>query len=237
MVYQEQHAAKSNANGLLTLQIGSGTNKVGNLAAVDWLAGPYFLKSETDPDGGTNYSIVSSQQLLSVPYAMHARTAEKIAEGKRLYLGQDTLGGLIFYLYEGQDGKAHGLVVNKEEIANTLWQTTASLVETGTSWNGKLNTSRMTNSPAATYVRSLQDGGFTDWYLPSADELNLLYQCRFIINQVLTNTSYPFIASTGEYWSSNEYFAGNALVLSMLTGTFSTASKTTGKTARGIRSF
>ncbi|MBQ7550151.1 MAG: hypothetical protein IJT04_01310 [Bacteroidales bacterium] len=72
VVYMESQTAVTNANGLMTLQIGSGTVLSGDFAAIDWAAGPYFLKTETDPNGGSNYTIAGTQQLLSVPYALYA---------------------------------------------------------------------------------------------------------------------------------------------------------------------
>ena len=51
-VYVETHTASTNANGLLTLQVGDGTVVSGTFASIDWSAGPYFVKAETDPAGG-----------------------------------------------------------------------------------------------------------------------------------------------------------------------------------------
>jgi uncharacterized protein (TIGR02145 family) len=75
-VYVETQTPTSNANGLVSLEIGTGTVVSGDFATIDWANGPYFIKSETDPSGGTNYTIVGTSQLLSVPYALHAKTAE-----------------------------------------------------------------------------------------------------------------------------------------------------------------
>ena len=75
MVYQETHTTVTNANGLMTLEIGGGTVVNGDFATIDWADGPYFLKTETDPNGGTNYTIEGTQQLLSVPYALYAATS------------------------------------------------------------------------------------------------------------------------------------------------------------------
>ena len=74
-VYMETHTAVTNANGLLTLQVGGGNVQQGVFAEIDWANGLYFLKTETDPNGGTNYSITSTQQPLSVPYALYSREA------------------------------------------------------------------------------------------------------------------------------------------------------------------
>ena len=74
-VYMEMQTAVTNANGLMTLQIGSGTIFNGDMAAINWADGPYFLKPETDPTGGTSYTVEGTQQLLSVPYALYAATS------------------------------------------------------------------------------------------------------------------------------------------------------------------
>ncbi|WP_449399959.1 beta strand repeat-containing protein [Chryseobacterium wanjuense] len=74
-VYSERLTGNTNANGLLTLEIGSGTVLTGTFNTINWCTGSYYLKTETDPTGGTNYTITGTSQLLSVPYAMYAKTA------------------------------------------------------------------------------------------------------------------------------------------------------------------
>ncbi len=69
-VYVETHRKTTNANGLLSLEIGEGTALLGTFAGIDWANGPYVIKSETDPTGGTNYSIPGVTPLNSVPYAL-----------------------------------------------------------------------------------------------------------------------------------------------------------------------
>jgi hypothetical protein len=77
VVYQEIYNPRpqTNANGLINLEIGGGSVITGSFSAINWAAGPFFLKSETDPSGGTNYTISGTSQLLSVPYAMFSETA------------------------------------------------------------------------------------------------------------------------------------------------------------------
>ena len=72
-VYVETQSTTTNTNGLLSMEIGGGTAQQGSFADIDWANGPYFLKTEIDPNGGTNYSITSTQQMLSVPYALYAK--------------------------------------------------------------------------------------------------------------------------------------------------------------------
>ena len=82
-VYVETQAATTNANGLVTIVIGDGTVVLGSLAAIDWSTDSYSIKTETDPTsaGGTSYSITGVSKLLSVPYALNAKTAENAFSG------------------------------------------------------------------------------------------------------------------------------------------------------------
>lgn len=71
-VYIETQTATTNVNGLATLEIGNGTVVSGTFASIAWGTNAYFIKTETDPTGGTNYTIVGTSQFLSVPYALFA---------------------------------------------------------------------------------------------------------------------------------------------------------------------
>ena len=132
-VYVETQTAITNGNGLLSIQIGTGIATTGTFAAINWATGPYFIKTETDPAGGTSYTITGTQQMLSVPYALYAETSG----GQRgvttagsginvtgagtvvspyvvsttspcgLAIGQTYQGGIIFYL---DASGCHGLI-------------------------------------------------------------------------------------------------------------------------------
>ena len=83
-VYSEEHTVESNSNGLVTLIIGEGvTSDVFN--DIDWGSGEYYLKVEVDPNGGINYTMNQTSQLLSVPYALYAGNSNT----KLNLLGQD----------------------------------------------------------------------------------------------------------------------------------------------------
>jgi len=77
LVYTETQTPTTNINGLLSIEIGGQTG----FDLIDWANGHYFIETNIDVAGGTNYTITGVSQLLTVPYALHAKTAETITGG------------------------------------------------------------------------------------------------------------------------------------------------------------
>lgn len=77
-VYVETQKPTTNENGLISIQIGGGTVVGGAIKNINWGDGTYYIKTETDPAGGTNYTITGQSQILSVPYALSAQKVESI---------------------------------------------------------------------------------------------------------------------------------------------------------------
>lgn len=308
-VYVETQTPTTNINGLVSIELGSGTVVSGTFNSIDWSNGPYFIKTETDPTGGTTYTITGTSQLLSVPYALHANTADSIVGGVSVtetdpifgasiasgitgsdtanwnnhtvdidtqldstgvaalgfvagahtvdtdtqldstdianlgytagvhYLGEQFGGGVIYHLYIGSDGNQHGLIVNTTE-STSVWQVSATLTNATHSWDGETNTGLMTSSAAANYVNGLTDGGFTDWYLPSIDELNLLYNNRFYANKALSVIGgATLLSTTDSYWSSTENLTTSALYFFFSTGYGTSGNKVATLSIRAVRGF
>lgn len=80
VVYSETHSPTTNAIGLFNLAVGNGAPTVGVFSDIDWSTGPFFLELGIEPTGGTSYVSIGTQQLLSVPYALHAKTADSFTE-------------------------------------------------------------------------------------------------------------------------------------------------------------
>ena len=72
MVYSETHTKTTDASGLISLQIGNGTVLSGVFSAILWGNAAYFIKLEADFNGGSNYVLLGTQELMSVPYALFA---------------------------------------------------------------------------------------------------------------------------------------------------------------------
>ena len=150
-VYVETQTVSTNANGLVNLEIGTGAVITGTFATINWANGPYFIKTETDITGGTNYTISGTSELMSVPYALFsANVAPKIYT---IGLWPE-LGGYVFRV--SADGK-HGLV------AETQDQSTSS------DWYTAQDTISNPSNP------STHGQNYTDWRMPTKYELNEMY--------------------------------------------------------------
>ena len=100
VVYHQQNTLGTNANGLFTLIVGEDSE---TFASIDWSNGPYFILSEIDPQGGSNYTLSTVQKLLSVPYAHYADVARRI-DGSFVYDEQDPRFSEWGYAYDSLKG-------------------------------------------------------------------------------------------------------------------------------------
>jgi len=94
-VYTETHTPNTNINGLVSLEIGTGTT-TDDFSTIDWTAGPYFIKTETNPAGITGpYTITGTSQLMTVPYALYAKTSGSSTPGPAGTNGTDGIDGAV----------------------------------------------------------------------------------------------------------------------------------------------
>jgi len=232
-VYEETQTTTTNANGLITIEIGGGTPVTGTFASIDWSAGPYFIKIQTDPAGGTAYSITGTSQLLSVPYALFA----KAAGGH--FVGELYGGGIVVSVWKNA-GVEHGLIASLTDInAAAPWSDVTTLAGAFSGIDGQANTaaiiSHQTTTSAAQLCKSYSGGGFNDWYLPASWELKECYDADYVVNSVLGATNGFKYAI---YWSSTESTATNAWYLGFDTGTTgSDALKSLAARVRAVRRF
>lgn len=81
VIYQEVHNATTNSLGLFTLNLGQGILPVGSFGSINWPLNAKFLKVEMLLPGQVSYTLMGTSQLLSVPYALHAKTVSSIPNG------------------------------------------------------------------------------------------------------------------------------------------------------------
>lgn len=262
-VYQETQSPVSNINGLVSIEIGAGTVVSGTFSAIDWSAGPYFVKTETDPAGGTNYTISGTTQLLSVPYALHANSANEndpvfnasVAAGitaadtanwnnhtdstdiagmgyvaglVKYEVGDFAQGGVVFYVDESRQ---HGLVVAKNDLPGIRWfagtygktRADGNGIYAGVANNVIIIAAHLAlgddGSPyAAATCNELQitEGTttYSDWYLPTPAELELLGVNYVIVDATATANGGTNLL-TSPYWSSKEANNSDAIAVNI----------------------
>jgi hypothetical protein len=247
-VYVETQTPITNANGLVSIEIGGGTVVAGNFSNINWANGPYFVKTETDPSGGTSYSISGTSQLLSVPYALYAANAGSAVGGFTHYIGEEYLGGVVFHLWKDNAGAEHGLVVNLNNQSNSSAWSNITSTEIGSTaqstWDGSSNSTAILNqtghtSSAAKLCNDLNVGGVTGWYLPSIDELSMLWQNRFNVNKTLSKLggSATVLRTNATFWSSSELDALDSWYFYFISGYANANDKNDRLCVRAVRAF
>ncbi|MEP5612558.1 MAG: hypothetical protein ABJP45_09930 [Cyclobacteriaceae bacterium] len=106
-VFSETFNQATSAFGLLNLKIGTGSVASGDFSTIDWSNGPFFVQTAIDLAGGTSYSVLGASQLLSVPFALYAKTAGSSTPGPQGDAGVDgrsVLSGFGTPMSEGEDG-------------------------------------------------------------------------------------------------------------------------------------
>lgn len=148
------------------------------------------------------------------------------------YLGKDTLGGIVCYIYKGEDGLDHGLIVSKIDDDGP-WQNNNSTKGADSSWDGEFNTGKMSNSPIKNWVSANFSG---EWYIPSIDELARLWQNRLHVNKAMFEGGYSLLRYI-EHWSSSELNRHSARVFNFGSGGASTLTKGNFGYVRAVRKF
>jgi hypothetical protein len=157
-------------------------------------------------------------------------------------------------LFRDAYGAEHGLIVSVDDIStSSAWSSPSNTTTGATSpWDGSLITTttphgnsdiiiaNTTTSAALTCASYTASSciGTNVWYLPSMDELSLLFDASFIVNKTLKSISKPYL-SNAIYWSSTETASGTAAIRGF--GTLSQNQGSYAKTGswyvRAIRAF
>jgi hypothetical protein len=223
-VYSETHFAPTDELGQVNLIVGTGTATTGTFSAINWANGTYYLGIELNT--GTSYVAMGTTQLLSVPYALHANTANSTTSnsgGLTHYVGELFGGGIVVSVWK-TNGVEHGLIASLNDLSAGIQWTIPAFqdIEIGPSAqstrDGLANTNAIVaqagagTSYAAGLCKAYNAGGFNDWYLPALNELKQCDNSFQIVNEVLGDTNGFQVSNTVFfiYWSSTESASGNA---------------------------
>lgn len=155
------------------------------------------------------------------------------------YLGEEYLDGIIFYLYTGNDGQQHGLVVSKTEALKKWSDNTTTVVGANRTEDGAYNMNLMPTDAgtARNWVESLGEG----WYLPSIDELGILWHNRYHVNKTARAKGYTLLSNSpydeGSYWSSTEHDDEYAYRFEFSLGYSSYLTKSQWRNVRAVKAF
>lgn len=195
VVYSETQTTTTNAFGAINIEFGSGTVVTGTFSEIQWKNGPLYAKIFVDPSGGTNYSITSSSQLLSVPYAFVAQATgnSNVSSTFTHYIGELYGGGIVVAVWK-KDGIEEGLIASLTDLESSIWcsQCNAHEIDAKSPIDGYKNTlalltatSDSTSIIPAIVCHKYNAGGYKDWYLPAIWEIDQLMNNSLIVNAVL----------------------------------------------------
>ena len=159
-------------------------------------------------------------------------------------------GGVVYYILQSGDagyidGETHGLICAvRDYVSLVTWGCQGTLI-TGADGSGIGSGAQNTidivagctdYETAAEICASLTLNGYDDWFLPSKDELNLIYQNRTTINSAAQVNS-GLALTTGTYWSSTEYSSDVAWGQSFFDGGQDFCNKGSQHCVRAVRAF
>lgn len=160
-------------------------------------------------------------------------------------------GGVIFHKYLDGGNQKYLVVSINDQSTSQAWSNINNVLvgsAAQSTWNGLSNSNAIVAQPgetssAAALCLNLISGGKNDWYLPSMDELSLLWNNRFNVNRTLSgNSSYGIIGDSqildnGDYWSSTEFDDQSSYFVYFSRGYAFGRPKSTPQSVRAIRAF
>jgi hypothetical protein len=248
IIYAEVQQAKTNVKGNLQIEIGINYVVHGKYSNFDPTGGPYFIRLDIDPKGGTDYNINITRPFVNT--AKGIQTNFRFALGSKViqkrYVGEIWGGGIIFHLNKDSLGNDHGLIASLHDLSkNARWGLNGiDFFGFKNASVGKDNTkAMMTNGAepgtAAYLCNKYSHDGFKDWYLPAIKEMIMLYEVRGLIDDILDKDKSDKTKGleNKQYWTSTGYSASTSWFFSFYNGGATNYGKNFVFNVRAIRAF
>ena len=203
--YVETQTTTTNNNGLATIEIGGGTPVTGTFAGIDWGAGSYFIKTEIDPAGGSNYTISGTSQLLSVPYALYAGSSQSKGRTSVIITGDITDAQAAAQVATELGPETENIyIMNTTNLTTLDLSAVKRLVDLNIKSNSNLvsvNLSNLTDIYNALYIEG--NAKLSSFSFPVLKTV-LASEIYFSENSSLQSVSFPLLTKTKTvYISSN----------------------------------
>jgi hypothetical protein len=227
VVYEEDHSPTSSASGLISLQIGSGNVVSGTFSSIAWAGAAHYIKVEADPNGGSNYELLSNNQLVSVPYAIHASTVDNVDDADA-----DTTNELQTLSLNGReillsDGGSADL--DQEFSAIELKMSSDSSTLRGLIDQNTQDIAADSDQDSLNEIQSIYDSGDTLYLSKNGGYLffgpiitpwtktqnGIYYDGNVSINS--SNLSYPLLVADTAAHSNSSFYRNGILVASQIT--------------------
>jgi len=209
--YVETQTPVTNANGLVSIEIGGGTLISGTFSAIDWANGPYFIKTETDPAGGTNYTITGVSQLLSVPYALYALSAGSLSSSAILLPAVATVQAASNIL--SYSATVNGTVNGKGLSSTVSFEYGLTTAYGSTAWAAQTPVTGASNVAVSAALTGLQSNTTYHYRIKTSNAVNISYSDDVSFTTVLsapqlTTTAISSITGTTASSGGNIYDGG-----------------------------
>jgi hypothetical protein len=137
IVYSENQTANTDDLGQINLVVGQGTAPTGTFSTINWGGGSYYLGIELN--SGSGYVNMGTTQLLSVPYALHAKTAESIVGNSNFTLDLNLPDGFNSNQIITLSGITNYTVPSNQNLYITSWRPVNGIFNfdiDGKNWGG-----------------------------------------------------------------------------------------------------
>jgi len=201
-------ASGSNLTYTITFQNPAGAFNIDQNTGELSVADETLFDFETNPNMLATISVSNGTQTVSANAFVALNDLNEIGEFK--------YGGIIFWI-DPASNNSSGLVVSLNvQATNVPWGclgiatgATGTAIGTGQTNTDIIMASSCASGSAAEIASNLNENGFDDWFLPSADELNELYSNVSIVGNAITSNGGDVISNS--YWSSTEVDINDAI--------------------------